>query len=150
MNVKTAIQDYLNVITSNEDGETERIQKLILCLDELAVLSNKVDYTFDERDYPDPPERDYKALRDCIGKLFPSLGFYNSPSDISEEVGKSAIAIGDAIDDMADIAGDLKEVVWRFDNTSENDALFHLQLYFRSHWGMHLRSLQLYLHDYFW
>lgn len=150
MNIKAAIENYLAVITSNEGEETDRIQKLILSLDGLALASHTVDYTFDERDYPEPPEKDYKIARESIGKLFPSLGYYNVALDISDKIEQSSLSVGDAIDDIVDIAGDLKEVLWRYENTSEDDALFHFQLLFRSHWGMHLRSLQFYLHDFYW
>lgn len=150
MNIKTAIENYLVVLTPNKDEEADRIQKLIMSLDELALVSHKVDYTLDERNYSEPPEKDYKATRESIGKLFPTLGYYNVALDISEKIEQSSLSVGDAIDDIVDIAGDLNEVRWRFENTSEDDALFHFQLLFRSHWGMHLRSLQLYLHDFYW
>ena len=150
MNIKTTIENYLTILTSNEYEESDRIQKLILSLDELALVSNKVDYTFDGQDYAEPPEKDYKISRESIGKLFPSLGYYNVALAISDKIEQSSLSVGDAIDDIVDIAGDLKEVLWRFNNTSQDDALFHFQLLFRSHWGMHLRSLQLYLHDFYW
>jgi hypothetical protein len=151
MNIKTAIENYLAVLASDEGKETDRIQKLILSLDELAMVSHtQLDYTFDEHDYPDPPERDYAAFRASVGKLFPSLGFYNVALDISDKIAQTSLAVGDAIDDIVDIAGDLNEVLWRLNNTSENDALFHFHLYFRSHWGRHLRNLQLCLHDFYW
>lgn len=151
MNIKAAIEHYLSVIASGEGDETDRIQKLILSLDELAMVSHKqLDYVFDKREYPDPPERDYEATRKSVGKLFPSLGFYNTALDVSDEIGQTTLGIEDAIDDIADIAGDLIEVLWRLNNTSEDDALYHFHLYFRSHWGRHLRELQLCLHDFYW
>jgi hypothetical protein len=48
--------------------------------------------------------------------------------------------VGDAIDDLADIAADLEEVVWA------DDAHWHYKFLFEVHWGMHLRELALYLH----
>jgi hypothetical protein len=149
MNVKEAIENYLAILTSDEGEETDRIKKLILSLDELALLSHKVNATFDDRDYPDPPARDYEADYQSIGKLFPSLGYYNVALDVSENIGQASLAIGDATDDIVDIAGDLKEVLWYFKNTSEQDALFNFQFLFGIHWGRHLRYLQLYLHDKF-
>lgn len=150
MNVRASIENYLAILNSNEGEETDRIKKLILSLDELALVSNKLVYVSDEHDYPEPPKRDYEATRKSVGKLFPSLGYYNVALEVSDAVAQTSVAVGDAIDDIVDIAGDLQEVLWRYNNTSENDALFHFQLLFRSHWGMHLRSLQLYLHDFYW
>jgi hypothetical protein len=147
MNVRAAIENYLSAISSSDGVESERIQRLILSLDELALLSNNVLFDFDERDYSEPPEEGHRASKENIAKLFPSLGHYNIALDISDDVGQTSLAVGDAIDDIADIARDLKEIIWRFEKTSNADALFHFQLLFRSHWGMHLRSLQLYLHD---
>ncbi|MFN7134579.1 MAG: DUF5063 domain-containing protein, partial [Myxococcales bacterium] len=57
------------------------------------------------------------------------------------------IMVGDAIDDIVDIANDLQQVVWRWETTSEADALWHFRFSFTSHWGAHLRALQLYLHE---
>jgi hypothetical protein len=51
------------------------------------------------------------------------------------------------IDDILDIARDLTEIIWRYENTSKDDVLWHFEFLFRAHWGRHLRSLQVYLHD---
>ena len=150
MNLKDTIEKYLTVLAFNEGEESDKIQKLILSLDELALVSHEVDFTFDERDYPEPPKNDYKIEYDNIGRLFPSLGYYNIVLDISDEIGQGTLGVGDAIDDVVGIASDLREILWRFENTSQDDALFHFQLLFRSHWGMHLRTLQLYLYDFSW
>lgn len=147
MSVKAAIKNYLSIILTDEGEEADRIQRLIVSLDELALAANKVNDTSDEHYYPEPPPRDYDDTRKNIGKLFPSLGIYNIALDVSDQIAQTTLAIGDAIDDMADIAGDLEEVLWRFKNTSENDALFNFKFLFRIHWGRHLRELQLYLHD---
>lgn len=149
MTVKSAIEGYLAILTLAEGDETQRIKTLVRSLDELALASHTQDYPIDQRNYPDPPKKeDYNLRHNKIGKLFPSLGFYNSAPDVYESVGQTPLAIGDAIDDIVDIAGDLEEVLWRFDNTSEQDALYHFHFMFRAHWGRHLRELQLCLHDF--
>jgi hypothetical protein len=119
-------------------------------LDELARASHTASGVLDERDYPEMPQKNCAATRESIGKLFPSLGYYNIALPVSDSIGQSSLCVGDAIDDIADITDDLKEVLWRYENTSEADALFHFQRLFRSHWGMHLRCLQLYLHNMVW
>ena len=80
-----------------------------------------------------------------IGNRFPSLGYYNIPSTISVNVGEAEMHTGDALDDLADIANELSECVWRWQNNSENDALWHFRFSYETHWRSHLRSLQLYL-----
>jgi Domain of unknown function (DUF5063) len=146
MNIKAAIENYLTVISSTTGDEDHRIKNLIASLDELALLANKIEYTSMIKDYPEPPEKNYSVFREQVTKVFPSLGYYNVALDISEHILQSSLSVGDAIDDIVDIAGDLAEILWRFNNTSEDDALFHLDFTFRTHWGMHLRSLQLYLY----
>jgi hypothetical protein len=66
---------------------------------------------------------------------------------LSKNISSTDCSVGDAIEDIADIVGDLKEVLWCFKHTSENDALWNFHNYFKIHWGRHLRDLQLYLHD---
>ena len=46
---------------------------------------------------------------------------------------------------LADITRDFEQVLWRFEHTSVDDALWHLDLGYRTHWGYHMRSLQLFL-----
>jgi hypothetical protein len=114
MTIKTAIENYLAIISSQEGDEETRIKNLILSLDELALLANKVNYTSYEIDYPDPPEVNYKA--ETITKLFPSLGYYNIALDISSNIAQSSLVLGYAIEDIADIAHDLTEIIWRYEN----------------------------------
>jgi hypothetical protein len=47
---------------------------------------------------------------------------------------------------LADIVGDLEEVVWRYETLGADDAYWHLRFLFLIHWGQHLRELSLYLH----
>ncbi|MES2988066.1 MAG: hypothetical protein V4808_09185 [Pseudomonadota bacterium] len=53
--------------------------------------------------------------------------------------------LADAIDDLADMTRDLREVIWRDEILGPDDAAwaFHLLAY---HWGGHARELGLYLH----
>lgn len=78
---------------------------------------------------PGAPSADYKVLRECIAPLFPSLGLYNEALHIADKVGASELSMGEAIDDLTDIAMDMHSFG------------------FETHWGLHLRSLQLYLHE---
>jgi hypothetical protein len=104
------------------------------------------DISDDETEYPESPVRDYSRWRELIGKRFQNFGYYNTPITISTGVGESEMGTGDAIDDLADIANELLEILWLWENTSENNALWHFRLSYEVHWGSHLRSLQMYLH----
>ncbi len=96
----------------------------------------------------EPPERahgDYKAAYDLIGQRYPDLGYYGvaDPKRLPPDL---EATIGDAVDDLADIVGDLERGIWRFENTNADDAFWHLRFDYRSHWGFHARELSLYLH----
>lgn len=149
MDIEQTIKESLEFFL-REDAPVDDLGELMAVLDKLAYLVNCVNYEFDETEYPEAPESNYHLFRDKVKKRFPILGFYNIPKDVSGEVEKSELLVGDAIDDISDIVCDLSEILWCFENTSKNDALWHYQNSFRSHWGRHLRELQLYLHDKWW
>lgn len=148
MEVKESIEKFVEFVLNNDS--LEDLDELIVELDNLALLVSNVDFEFDKKDYPDSPKLDYVEIRRCVEARFPTLSFYNSAEGVESEIGKPTILVGDAIDDLTDIVRDLKEVLWCFKNTSNNDALWHFQTSFRSHWGRHLRELQLYLHKKMW
>ena len=145
MNVKVTIKEFLEFVHIGEP--LEEVQALISQLDALAYSMRYVSFEFDETEYPEAPTKEYDKVRAAVIKRFPSLGYYNVAQNVSKNVSKNLIIIGDAIDDIADIIGDLQEVMWCFNNTSNEDALWHYQNSFTYHWGRHLRDLQLYLHD---
>lgn len=123
-----------------------RLEALPASLDELACAVHKANFTFDERDFPDAPHVDFDQRRALVSAHFPTLGYYNLADPTTQEIGAAAIVVGDGIDDIADIYADLKEALWCWDNTSVDDSLWHLTNSFGYHWGLHLRSLQYYLH----
>ncbi|WP_435274602.1 DUF5063 domain-containing protein [Psychrobium sp. nBUS_13] len=104
-------------------------------------------YEFDENDYPSAPPSKYQEIRNKVESKFPELGMYHSASyDKNLLISNETVAVGDAVDDIADIVGDLIEIEWYFGNTSDADALWHLETSYRSHWGNDLREVQLYLY----
>lgn len=88
----------------------------------------------------------YQKNRDMCESRFPDLGFYNLPEHITHQIGSTKWLLGDAIDDLADIMGDLQEVLWYFENNFSYDALWHFSFGYRSHWGYHAENLLWYLH----
>jgi tRNA A-37 threonylcarbamoyl transferase component Bud32 len=122
------------------------LNPLSLALDRVALAMHSIEYRFDVRDHPYPPQRDYQELRALVQKRFPVLGAYNIAESTTTKLGDSSCIVGDAVDDVADIAGDLLDVEWRWKHTSAEDALWALKESFLHHWGEHLRCLQLYLH----
>ena len=149
MQVIEAIQEYLSILDS-DTSEDEAIKDLIVSLDELAFLSHNISYEPNGKDHPDPPERDRSKTLEKVRNRFPSLGFYNVAGEISDKISECDVHVGDAICDIAEIADNLNEALWYFNNTSNDSALFYFKLDFAAHWGRILRELQLYLHDRWW
>ncbi|MEO1246215.1 MAG: DUF5063 domain-containing protein [Pseudomonadota bacterium] len=143
--IRNAIRDFLNLVEST-DGTTEDAEsRLVPVLDRLALAQSFVSFTFDEADYPDSPDQSYNDLRKLVSKRFPNYGYYNVADPITSDIGEAGSIVGDAIDELADIARDLYDAEWYWANTSEANALFHLQQSYHTHWRRHLREFQLYL-----
>ncbi|MDH5428500.1 MAG: DUF5063 domain-containing protein [Nitrospirota bacterium] len=143
--IRTAIRDFLGLLENDGLSVVQAEEKLPALLDHLAFTQSCVLFTYDNTDYPDAPDQNYDELRAAVTKRFPNYGYYNVAEKITTDIGDSGTLVGDAIDDLADIARDLYEVEWYWSNTSEANALFHFVNDFNHHWGQHLRGLQLYL-----
>lgn len=143
--IRKAVYDYLDLIENGSSTGDDNMRMLELALDRLALAYHSADYEFEDG-HPDPPDRDYARFRALAVKRFPSFGFYNVPSLISDKIMEAEMHVGDALDDIAEIAGDLEQVAWSWENTSENDALWHFRFGYDAHWGEHLRNLQRYVH----
>lgn len=141
--IKDAIDEFFVLIEGEAIPSEERLARLSRSLDRLAFLQHDVTYTFDERDYPDTPRKDYKELRDIVAARFPDLGFYNMPGTVTQHIGDAEMHVADAIDDITDIAQDLYDVQWRWQHASVHDALWYFSNSYSTHWEDHLRGLQL-------
>ena len=143
--IKSTIHYFFETLEAEMQPDLREV-RLQEALDRLAISLHHTDCSFDGKSYPDPPAKEYPLLRGKISPNFPDCGYYNVAHEISEKLAESSISVGDAIDDICDIAGDLEEVLWRWENTSVDDALWHLKESYGWHWGKHLRDLQLYLY----
>ena len=97
-----------------------------------------------ESDPPDSPHEEYVRLYHRAAARFPLLGYYpyiEPKGDIGEEV-----FLGDAIDDIADIARDLSTVVWYMDQNRPASAIWDFRFGYQSHWGEHLLRLRHVIH----
>ena len=139
------ILEYLDLIANGKGGAAENLQALDLALDKLALAYHFARYETGGVVYPDAPREEYERMRSLTVEQFPDFGYYNKPSSVIGEVAEAEVFVGDAVDDVADMAVDLLEVAWRWQNTSVDDALWHFRLGYESHWGEHLRYLQLYI-----
>jgi hypothetical protein len=143
--IREAISGFLALLDGVEDDAEAREAALALALDRLAVGYHYSECELDETDHPDAPRKDYQELRKTVSALFPEYGYYNVAARISVEISEGGLHIGDAIDDITDIAIDMYEVLWLWKNTSVDKALWEFRQGYENHWGMHLRCLQLYI-----
>ncbi len=124
----------------------ERKDALRVVLDRLAVVVDSVKRApLREVETPEPPRIGYDSVRKRFAAAFPDLGLYDAVTELSKAVGSPEVTAGDALDDLADIAVDLQEVLDRA-KVSIDDAVLEFRFGFEAHWGTHLRWLQLYLH----
>jgi hypothetical protein len=93
----------------------------------------------------EPPQKNYDADYARLGKRFPQLGYYLDGFSI--EIETSPGTVGDAIDDLADIVGELREVRWFRENVGTDDALAALRFRYESHLWMHILPLRRYLEE---
>lgn len=146
MNIRQKLIQFVDFVLTEKKDDGD-LKNLIQKLDELPLLVYAEKFEFDECDYDESPDNDYREIRKVIEFKFPELDFYESIEHSEDIDASKKICLRDAFDDLTDIVIDLIEVEWRFENTSEADALWYLETSYRSHWGSHLRELQLYLHN---
>lgn len=143
--IKKLIDDFIKFVDVGSKQHPNRHKKLLAFLDALGLSLTYVNFQFDDNHYPDPPKYDEDSIRERISINFNDYGYYNCAEDIEDKISASAIIVGDAIDDLVDIYREILKVCWRWENTSVADALFHYETMYSSHWGSHLRHLQLYV-----
>lgn len=133
------------MVESGQENVEQNEKTLTALLDHIALASHYIDQKPDEVEYIDTPKEEAKPLRQLICSRFPNFGYYNSPENFTTEISESGIVVGDAIDDILDITLELKSVEWCWQNISVANALWRFRNGFDTHWGLHLRELQLYL-----
>jgi len=149
MNIEQSVKRFLDFCL-HEKSESYDLGDLIHELDLLVLSTYQSKFEYDDNDYPEPPNKNYAALRELVSKRFPELGFYQTVDpEISDEK-ESKVLTGDAVDDLVDIIGDVQDIRWYLENTTINNAKWHFEFSYRSHWGLHLRELQLFLHRQWW
>lgn len=131
-----AVTGFIAVIEAEAVTPEVRLARLAPALDRLSLayhLGRDIDNAASEAE---PPERDYKALRELIGTRFPDLGYYGAAPP--GETLDAEIVIGDAIDDLTDIYSELLDVAWCLQHTSADDAARLYRFGFAHHWGRHV------------
>lgn len=135
-----AARHFLSVVW---EGEAPGDEELLAALDRLVAAYHDTSETVPSDMDVEAPRSDGPLLYKAVGDRFPGYGHY-SVSDPLEPLEEKSM-LGDAIDDIADLTLDMREVVWLADNVQADDAIWSFRLLF-FHWGRHARELALYLH----
>ncbi|WP_299441036.1 DUF5063 domain-containing protein [uncultured Aquimarina sp.] len=118
-----------------ENKELILKKSLLSLYQEYLALEGNV--ATDEKEYPEAPEFNFEKISNTIRSNFPELGFYQMVLD-PFDLEKPNNGLGDANDDLSDIIKDLMEVQWRFQNTSETDAIWYFEFIMRNNSEQHL------------
>ena len=139
-----AINGYLAVLKRPAGDSLRSLGELARALDQLVMCYHATpDIEPDTVESP-APRADEASLTEAVRAAYPELGWYalvDPDGDTDQEIGLT-IATGN----LSEIAVDLLEVLWLFDNASENDAVWEFRLGYQTHWGRHLHELRVYLH----
>ena len=155
--VREAIRGVLKLLEPDSRDPAEREAALRLALDRLCLAAATLRPTFSGEPPtfadgdPPLPVATYPDLYQRLAPLFPGLGYYNAVTELQDKLmDSSVLAMADGLDDLADIMLDLLEVQSLWETLGEPDALWEFRFGFESHWGYHLRALQLLLHARAW
>ncbi|MEX0287515.1 MAG: DUF5063 domain-containing protein, partial [Flavobacteriaceae bacterium] len=87
-------------------NKTDVLKKLLV-----GIYSEflKVKIEFDQTDYEEEPEFDYKKILENVKSNFPDFGWYSLVLDSNKMEPNIEIGIGDELDDLTDIIKDLLE-----------------------------------------
>lgn len=125
------------------EGEPPKDEELVAALDRLLAAYHDTPSDQPSDGDRDAPRQDYDSLRSQLVERFPKYGFYPT-ADATAPLDAPAM-VGDAIDDLADLTLDMRDVVWLADHQAVADAHWYFRLHY-FHWGLHARELALYLH----
>lgn len=142
--IKSACRGYLELLGSASGEPHERQARLAEALDRLCAAYNETDDIEPDTEEVDSPRADPKPFGEQAAASFPELGFYPEVDPLAGF--KQEISQGWGLDDLTDIAIDLTEVLWLFEQTRVNDAIWTFRWGYQSHWGHHLHDLRRYLH----
>ncbi len=120
------------------------IERLAYALDQLALAYAETPDGEPSDDDREASDHDHATTRARIEERFPDFGFYAVVDPLA--VLPEAPSVGDAVDDVSDIAGDLLEVLWRRDTLGLDEAGWCFRFGYETHWGRHLHDLRSYIH----
>ncbi|WP_188513546.1 DUF5063 domain-containing protein [Blastomonas aquatica] len=140
----SAINAYLAFLKEEPESEIQRLANLCEALDCLVVEYHPVP-DIEPDTVVASPSVPYEPLAARASASFPELGLYAVVDPIQGM--DQEVMLGDAIDDLADIALDLSSVLLLVENGAVNGAMWEFRFGYQTHWGAHLHQLRGYLHS---
>jgi Domain of unknown function (DUF5063) len=145
--LRASINRYIDTAYNQAHVDEHQARaRLAQALDELVQQYNATTYC-DPDDGPDAPRSEHEVWVDLYkraGSRFPGLGYY-ADVEPNEDTAQQ-VTLGDAIDDIADIARDLIGVLWYLDQDRLASAVWEYRFNYECHWGDHLHRLRRVLH----
>lgn len=126
-------------------GQRPSIEQLSRTLDKLCAAYHETPEGKPGDDANLERRTPYSERRQLLSLRFQSLGFYQAISP-KEPPAETKPVFCNAIDDLADILGDLQDVLSVFEMSGADNANWLYRQLYEIHWGRHLRHLSLYLY----
>lgn len=139
-----AAQQFLSTVW-DEDPPCD--EALLRVLDRLVAAYHETPHGDVTDAQIDAPRQDGASLYKEVAARFPSFSYY-AVADPTKPL-EDALMLADAIDDLADLTLDMREVIWFAEQVSIDDAHFAFRLH-HFHWGQHARELSIFLCGRLW
>ena len=142
--ITSIINEYLVVLQRKPADTLKELGELARAMDRLVMCYHDTPDVEPDATGSEAPRVDEAPLIEVATAAFPNLDWYAlvDPEDGPDQQLRMSIAVGD----LVEIAADLMEVLWLFENASENDAIWQFRWGYQHHWGRHLHELRVYLH----
>lgn len=117
-----------------EDGPGD-LKRLAAALDRLSLASHGTPETVPvpDVDAPDMGPGERETLVATIGRRFPALGPYPVVADRLDPDAGGQVVIGDARDDLMDIAAGIGDVLWLHDHAGPEAAAWTFRFGYEAH-----------------
>ena len=135
-----AARQFLSIVW---EGERPTDDAVLAALDRLVEAYHQTPDAGPSAAALEAPRSGGPTLYQKVAARFPDYGLYpvSDPTASPDD----AAMMGDAIDDLADLTLDMREVVWLAEHIGPDDAHWSFRIHY-FHWGRHARELALYLH----
>lgn len=147
MNASPTIAAAKHFLSTVWDGEPPTDEVLLEALDRLVATYHETPKGNVTDAEIDAPRQDAASLYKQLAARFPDYGYY-PVADPTKPI-EDALMTADAIDDLADLTLDMREVTWFAEHVSSDDAHFAFRLH-HFHWGQHARELSIFLCGRLW